>query len=382
MSRGLEVSRLTYLLLILAAAFGTACTAGEGPHGARTPKAPATVPQEWLDADCREGRMDYGQRGQCYLYVASKLPPLDKSRRDHFGEQYDPKKFAECAHKYVTTPNSGWNCEVYRLRRHENPEFWPYPNVPKPKLPESPNPPTYKKGMSAEEYFNALCEKEAGEFISRTVENVEGIYAIRPMQNEEGDERVADRYVIEDPFDHFTMAGGYPESQMGFPFIGPRKQSARNGYLFFETAYTPKAFLTTTYFDASMLQAKPSDKPVERYSGYDGTVEWKTMRREFDASLRSQFGFTWRGIRRPNDLELGIKGGELIVLDLKTNEVLGVRRNFVRSGGQAGRTFHWYSSASCPALHSQGSPQTKQWADEFIKKVLKPARLAKQSGVK
>lgn len=382
MSHDVKITRLRYAILAVAATFTTSCTAGEGPHGAKTPKAPTSVPQEWVDSDCKGGRMDFGERGLCYLFVAAKLPPLDPSRRDNFGEQYDPKKFAECAHAYTTIPNSGWNCEVFRLRRHENPEFWPYPNVPKPKFPEAPNPPTYKKGMNADEYFKALCEREAGEFIYKTVENVEGIYAIRPMASEDSDERVQDRYVIENPFDYFTQGSPFPRSQMGFSFLGKSADRHRDGYLFFETMNSPRHSLTRDYYDASLFVTKPSDKPVERFIGYDGTGERQTMKREFDAALKAQYGFTWRGIRRPHDMEMGIKGGELIVLHLKTSEVLAIRRNFVRSGGSSGNRFHWYSSQSCPALHSVGNPNTKQWTDEFIAKVLKPIPHFPQSGVK
>src|SRR5512147_1589890 len=38
----------------------------------------------------------------------------------------------------------------------------------------------YRRGMSSEEYFQHLCRREAGEFIYRTVDNVEGFYFMRP----------------------------------------------------------------------------------------------------------------------------------------------------------------------------------------------------------
>src|SRR5215510_13873626 len=38
----------------------------------------------------------------------------------------------------------------------------------------------YRSGMSSEEYFKHLCEKEAGEFIFKTVDNVDGFYFMRP----------------------------------------------------------------------------------------------------------------------------------------------------------------------------------------------------------
>ena len=38
----------------------------------------------------------------------------------------------------------------------------------------------YKPGMSSEEYFNALCKDEAGEWVFRTVQGVRGIRQERP----------------------------------------------------------------------------------------------------------------------------------------------------------------------------------------------------------
>ena len=38
----------------------------------------------------------------------------------------------------------------------------------------------YKPGMTPQEYFDHLCKTEAGEFIYKTVENVEGMYMMRP----------------------------------------------------------------------------------------------------------------------------------------------------------------------------------------------------------
>lgn len=40
----------------------------------------------------------------------------------------------------------------------------------------------YKPGMTPQEYFDHLCKTEAGEFIYKTVENVEGLYMMRPRK--------------------------------------------------------------------------------------------------------------------------------------------------------------------------------------------------------
>jgi hypothetical protein len=73
----------------------------------------------------------------------------------------------------------------------------------------------------------------------------------------------------------------------------------------------------------------PPGSKIARYFGYDGQ-EPKTMQKEYDAERKSTYGYTWRGLPRPHDRELGIAGSELIVLDLRTNEVLGVHRGYAR----------------------------------------------------
>ena len=67
--------------------------------------------------------------------------------------------------------------------------------------------------------------------------------------------------------------------------------------------------------------------------------------------LKSRYGFTWRGITRPHDRGLGIAGGELIVLDFQTNEVLAVRRGYAASGGKTLETvagIWWLGAAEMP----------------------------------
>jgi len=61
------------------------------------------------------------------------------------------------------------------------------------------------------------------------------------------------------------------------------------------------------------------------------------MKLEYDTKSRARYGFTWRGVKRPHDREMGIAGGELIVLDLQTKEVMGVRRGYNAFGIAVGR---------------------------------------------
>ena len=66
--------------------------------------------------------------------------------------------------------------------------------------------------------------------------------------------------------------------------------------------------------------------------------------------LRSRYGVVWRGINRPFDREMGIAGGETIVLDLKTNEILAISRGFAIVGYErkASPNFIWGPPLICP----------------------------------
>ena len=68
----------------------------------------------------------------------------------------------------------------------------------------------------------------------------------------------------------------------------------------------------------------------------------------------ARYGYTWRGIRREKDREHGIAGGELIIYDLQTKEVLAARRQFLIAGSNSrgvGRTM-WEVAASCPQVRA------------------------------
>lgn len=100
------------------------------------------------------------------------------------------------------------------------------------------------------------------------------------------------------------------------------------------------------------------------------------MAEEHVPELQSQYGYAWRGVSRPHDRELGIAGGELIVLDLRTKEVLGVRRGFIRSGGVRNNMtgIWWLSAQVCPTLRLYKSSQKDgNFTYWFVSKILKPA---------
>ena len=269
----------------------------------------------------------------CILAEAALLPPLDPERRDHFSEGYDPKAYYECR---VPKQRNDTGCTPLKIRRSEPEPAWPYPDVPAIQWPEAPDTSVHKWWMSSEQYFDALCETEAGQFIYRTVNDVEGVYQIRPRYKA-NDDRLSDRYVLEDVY-HYDLGG---TNNMGDRFVGTNK------YKYWESSlYEPSDRWVPwrkKYYDESLFQEPPPDARFIRYEGFDGSR--RSIRKHYEVALRSRYGYVWRGIRRPHDRELGIAGGELAVVDLKTNEILGLWRGFFWGG--ISRVW-WLSGLTCP----------------------------------
>lgn len=218
----------------------------------------------------------------------------------------------------------------------------------------------YKPGMSSQEYFDHLCTTEAGDFIFRTVENVKGVFQMRPNPVPT-DEEKRHLYALEDP----NLVHDSQEFGPAFQFVNPTL------YQFFESPIRggAKPSWEKKYWDASFFVQPSAGSKYERYKGHDGGA-MTSMRREYVSELESRYGYTWRGITRPHDRELGIAGGEVIVLDLKTNEILAVRRRYVRASTPdfPGAGIIW--GRTCPSQHV---------ADLFnavglVRKVLKPFR--------
>jgi hypothetical protein len=193
----------------------------------------------------------------------------------------------------------------------------------------------YQPGMTPQEYFEHLCKTEAGEFIYKTVENVEGVVQMRPRTKANYEH--SHLYALEDPFG-FEVSKGF--------FVNPG-------------AYA--------YFEASLSWPTTNGNNYVRYFGYDGH-KIETLQSIQDRYRKSRYGYVWRGIVRPHDRELGIGGGEIIVLDLSISEVLGVYRGYARfeidyRTGLSGAGW----KKRCPSISPTGGPY-----GEFILKVLKP----------
>jgi hypothetical protein len=214
----------------------------------------------------------------------------------------------------------------------------------------------YKSGMTPEQYFDHLCKTEAGEFIYKTVENVEGLYMMRPRV-QPTDYELEHLYALEDPFN--TIDDPNPQDYLVQPPFGQ--------YHFLESLRVKDETDTSQPY---LRYSRSSEKESKRdYVYMDGTRSHRVpyiVKKEGVPSIKSRYGYTWRGVQRPHDRELGIVGGELVVMDLQNKDVLGLRRGFIRSGGVRNLTGIWWLGGQvCPVKKALSSSQ-------FIQKVLRP----------
>lgn len=204
---------------------------------------------------------------------------------------------------------------------------------------------------AAVRYFNHLCSTEAGQWIFRTVPKVEGFYFARP-QGAPTSDTLTDPYGPEMPWiqRNFLLTGDSLHWQ-GAWFIQPPLYN----YRFVEQPRRE----TKWQADIKDHYVRLFGFTTERERDYQGKLvdsfkQTTPMQVAGIPALTARYGYTWRGIKRAQDREHGIAGGELIIYDLQTKEVLAVRRQFLiaahnpRGEGKA----MWELAASCPQMQA------------------------------
>jgi hypothetical protein len=177
------------------------------------------------------------------------------------------------------------------------------------------------------------------------VENVEGLYMMRPRK-EATDDELSHLYALEDPYGYVTEGSGGDA----------RELLVRRGWYAFLEERSPGSISSPAY---RRYMAKYADNR-------------KTLIEEATTMIKSRYGYIWRGITRPHDRELGIAGGELIVLDAQSNEVLAVRRGFIRSGDVRNNPtgVWWLGGHACPKGRKG---RTDFYTFDLLREVLDPA---------
>lgn len=199
------------------------------------------------------------------------------------------------------------------------------------------------------QYWEHLCATEAGSFVLKTVENVDGFFFMRAVVGL-GDQDNNSRWKAEAP---------------GMESNAPTIWRASN----VEEAFVYPPFSTYKWVDG------PADtrglvrlygKPPRRAANAGDPV----------AASDAAYGLTWRGIRRERDRELAVAGFEWIAVDRRTGEVLGVLRDFNITGltrNWAEGVF-WLNAGRCPVITDLLGPLGDfAQASHWIPMVLRPA---------
>ena len=283
------------------------------------------------------------------------------------GQRFDRamKRLAENCAKRKLEPGDA-TCDRLKLKpadplATEEGRFAHSIKIPNP-VPEDSG---YNPGMTPEQYFDHLCKTEAGEFIYKTVENVDGLYLMR-VRKRPTDYELENLYALEDPFGAVQTGVFKPQDYLIQPPFGP--------YAFLEipNSIGPKPKSGDRY--SRYFRRSPENSKRDFVYMKDSHSERVPYLVDVEPSafLKSRYGYTWRGIKRPHDRELGIAGSEMIVLDLETKGILGVQRSFIRSGGVRDNLtgIWWLNGQIC-----QQSEGEEHSPFSFVKKVLRPKTL-------
>lgn len=236
----------------------------------------------------------------------------------------------------------------------------------------------------AEALFKEHC-KTAGEFIKRTVDDVEGIYLlkVRPSETNRGNQ-----FDMDDPYGHDSGGEWYIKSFLrGFHKRSPnyvQGDPIRYGYHYVE-AIDPK--------DGKRYRYTGEVREVIHTSsilmGGDGKTTFKSKEFVLDrvpaSGVLPRYGVTYDDISTREDRELWIAGSSLKVIDLKTNEVIAERIGYMIDLGQGangGGRSPWLMAAdnACPGFQRYKQPVVRtpgfskqaNQTDDFVEKVLHP----------
>jgi hypothetical protein len=218
----------------------------------------------------------------------------------------------------------------------------------------------YRARMSSREYWEHLCRTEAGSFIFRTVDNVEGFLFMRPMLTPTDDD-IQDRYL-------FEAAKLQASAQVRQSGAEPKDRPSSLRAWSFIVGSSPSRYLEQAFADGSGHVRVTTNDPTKL----------AVITNRIDRP-QSRYGLIWRGLRRESDRELGISGSEWIILDLETKEILGVLRDYawmppVRNSPTR---IYWLNAGLCPFRHmfdADGRGTMAQHSEEvaWTKRVLRP----------
>jgi len=216
--------------------------------------------------------------------------------------------------------------------------------------------------------FQERCKK-SGEFIHRTVDDVEGVYLMKLRPNAIN---YGDQYKLDDPYGRDLGGIGYIEyflrGSYAFSQGKTDPESTSRGYMYVE-AIDPKDGVRYRY--TGRIE-EPWQQNTSYLKGYLRFV----VDHGPSPGAAPRYAVTYDDISTREERDHWIAGSSLRVIDTQTNEVLAERVGYmidIFQGSRAGNRAPWLFAAdnACPRILGGSSGQRRQ-TDQFVEKILKP----------
>jgi hypothetical protein len=232
----------------------------------------------------------------------------------------------------------------------------------------------------AEALFKHRCAT-AGERITRTVKDVEGVFLLKVRANRVDDD---EQFRLDDPYGSDFGGEAYIESFLKAHYELPYR--TRHLLLRSDT-FTPPSQTGYDFVDA----IEPKSGVRMRYTAFveqPGKTDPAFSLDHFRVVVRSsptkapapRYGVTYDDISTPEDRAFWIAGSSLKVIDLRDGTVIAERIGYMMDRGQgasSGGRLPWLLAAyhACPAFGGPRPPSNQRGqTDRFVEKVLVPKR--------
>ncbi|MBL8379473.1 MAG: hypothetical protein JNM79_16510 [Burkholderiales bacterium] len=208
-------------------------------------------------------------------------------------------------------------------------------------------------------HFEKRCKEDARITIHRVVENVDGVFIMKP-RTRATEVQLQDQYWMGDPYGYVRLEGGRPQSLLydaTHDKNGEPRKTVLPGYRYVEAPSPESSNANPTY-------------PYVRWEGREPTHRSYNREEAIPIkALSSRYGIDWDDISTKEDRKYWIAGGRTRVIDLHTKEVIAERIGYWLDREQGGRVggMSWsnYGNVACPAFVN-----TRDKTLEFLSQVL------------
>jgi hypothetical protein len=206
--------------------------------------------------------------------------------------------------------------------------------------------------------FKQHCDSDARITIKKVVENVDGVFIMKPRTPAPND--FDNQFWMGDPYGYDTLEVDHIDRLLR------DATTDGNGH---KLAHPIAGFL---YIEMK----NPGPGPAFKVISWDGSRDVHNrpiLTQTYSDQRRSRYGFDWDDISTSADRQMWIAGGRTRVIDLADNSVLAERIGYLVDPMQGGRVGGeaWVNSdnTACPPFENN-----RQKTQEFLGKVLKSSK--------